>query len=150
MRPAFASTSDPSGSRRATNRVTARDPRPKSPGSLPFLPSFLCSSATTDAHLASTLPSLLLSVYIYISLLSIPLLYSSLFFCSPQLLASFFARLVGITTLAAEGTWLPGRPRAGGKAEGKAGGSEMRERERERPSPARSTALTLFSVRDRE
>lgn len=45
MRPAFASTSDPSGSRRATNRVTVRDPRPKSPLAAfpPSFPSFLPS-----------------------------------------------------------------------------------------------------------
>lgn len=64
MRPMFASTSDPSGSRRATNRVTARDPRPKKPGSLPFLPSFLpyalppcdSSSLTLSCSLSLTLP----------------------------------------------------------------------------------------------
>lgn len=58
MRPAFASTSDPSGSRRATNRVTARDPRPKNPGSLPFLPSFL-----TLFRRATPLASLYLSSF---------------------------------------------------------------------------------------
>ena len=68
MRPAFASTSDPSGSRRATNRVTAQEAKTKEswqPSFPSFLPSFLPSSPRKKTRpplpLVVTNPPLLLS-----------------------------------------------------------------------------------------
>lgn len=149
MRPAFASTSDPSGSRRATNRVTARDPRPKSPGSLPlsFLPSFL--TLFRRAFSATSLPSSLISLSIGYS---IPALYSSSLFFHPRrsYWFLFFTRLASITD--------PSPPRvlgfqavsAGQVRETRGERAECENRRKRELPPEHSTALTLFSVRDRE
>lgn len=72
MRPAFASTSDPSGSRRATNRVTAQEPRPKSLGSLLFLPSFLPSYSLSSDTTTEATPALPVVVTGFFSLLFAP------------------------------------------------------------------------------
>lgn len=122
MRPAFASTSDPSGSRRATNRVTARDPRPKSSGSLPFLPSFLpAPRSATSLFPSSALPDLSLHL-------------PSVLFLALLLLAAvigFFLYSVGQYNrfLAVEDTWLPSCLQTGKEAKGN-GMREGKERER--------------------
>lgn len=123
MRPAFASTSDPSGSRRATNRVTARDPRPKSSGSLPFLPSFLPAPRSAT----SLFPSSALPISHSVSLLY----FSSPFFYSPRLLASFFTRLASIT--ASSLSRILGFQAASKRGKEAKGNGMRRERERESP-----------------
>lgn len=86
MRPAFASTSDPSGSRRATNRVTARDSRPKSPlaAFLSFLPSYVLPART------ATFLSFPFSYLLFYFLLRSPSLSLYLFF----ILSSFMVVIV--------------------------------------------------------
>lgn len=126
MRPAFASTSDPSGSRRATNRVTARDPRPKSPGSLPFLPSFLRSS---DA-LRDFFFLLYLSFSLHRLLHSRSVFFFTLLLTPPQLLVSFLYSVGQYNrSLAIEGTWFSGRFSRSGREGERAECENRRKRE---------------------
>lgn len=130
MRPAFASTSDPSGSRRATNRVTARDPRPKSPlaAFLSFLPSYVLPARS------ATFLSFLFSYLFFYFLLHSPLL---LLFLSSFTVIVFFLRSGRYNWrgyLISRLLQQDDRREMGG----------MRERER------LCVALTLFSVRERE
>jgi len=121
MRPAFASTSDPSGSRRATNRVTARDPRPKNPGSLPFLPSFLTLFRPAIPPFSPPLP---LPPYLS-PFRAIPpaLAFTASSLRSPRLLASFFALWPADITAAVSGL---------NPSLARAGGTEGREKEGKR------------------
>lgn len=80
IRTAFASTSDPSGSRRATNRVTTRTPRPKS---LSFL---LCLSLSPTLTIFCSLFTLSISLLFSFSVHIFRTLALFSFLFSPTLL----------------------------------------------------------------
>ena len=127
MRPAFASTSDPSGSRRATNRVTAQEPRPKSLGSLLFLPSFLPSYSLSSDTTTEATPALPVVVTGFFSLLFAPV--------SPGPAEEHHSNNQLSTITRRGGTRWTNEERERGEERG----SKEREREGENESQARGT-----------